>query len=599
MNVVIRVLVAALCVSCWVTGFGAAFPAAEESRGFEDPPDVSEHLTEDELDAVLEFRERYAAQLEADSVTGLSLAVVSSDDILWTDSFGYEDAETSRYAHVDTPYLIGSVTKVFTAVAVMQLVDRGLVDLDESYTTYVPNFRMKTRFGDVSQITVRQLLTHHAGLSDDVWAGKFQERRPALATIMSVANDMHTCYPPGMMRVYSNLGYALLGVLVEQVSGERYEEYVQSRVFAPLGMRRSWFFTAVDQAARVAAPYDQDGTRGQELPLRDGPAGSIVSTASDMAKLIQAFLNGGQPILSSAAVDEMFHIQNMDVALDLDDRVGLCFSLSNKAERVGRTYEHGGATLNHRAQIYIAPAAGLGAVILSNSSSGALSAWMVHEQLLVSLADARRFIASRPDNPMKRVHFDVRSGTDLAPLTGFYAAPGVLFDVTMRRDMLHTSIAGNRFYLVLDSIDAFIPAKRFLFLTIPYRRRWFLFQDVAGHDLFIEATPWGDLVVVGERVERPPIHRGFSTAYGRYVPTVVDGELPMVEHIEIGEEDGVAVARFAILGGQDVVLGLRTISAHAAVSLGLGRLGGETVSVNTEGARAELWFKGMRFVRPR
>jgi hypothetical protein len=250
--------------------------------------------------------------------------------------------------------------------------------------------------------------------------------------------------------------------------------------------------------------------------------------------------------------------------------------------------------------MYVAPDSGLGAVVLSNSSRGVESAWRLNEELIVALASHRGFAGNRMQNRLRSIDFDVRVGTDLRHLAGLYAMPGVVFDVRWKREMLFTSIAGNRFYLLPDSRDAFVPAKRFLFWTFPYRKRWFLFQHIAGHDLFLEATPWGDLVIMGERVHPQPILPPWEEATGVWLPTLREGELPMIEELRLSEEDGLLTAGFSLMGRREVSLGLETISDSQAVALGLGRMGGEVFELRGGGGTSgpqELHFKGMVFRR--
>lgn len=553
------------------------------------------HIDRAVAPVVQEFADRYFAQLHEDRVTGMSVAVVSPERILWADSHGWADRRERVPADVDTSYLIGSVTKVFTALAVMQLVDDGAVDLDRAYQSYVPEFAMKSRFGPISQITVRHLLTHHAGIPDDVWAGKFSESPAELASIIEIVNDMHTCYPPGEIRVYSNLGYALLGYLVERVSGTPYQAYIRERIFAPAGMDSSGFFTHASQRSAHAVAYDARRRQQSEVPLLDAPAGSISSTVLDMARLLQALLRDDGTLVSPSSLAQMLRLQNLEVALDLDDRVGLCFTITERSQAVGRVYEHGGATLYHRAQIYLAPDAGLAAVVLSNSERGSESAWMVNEQLMADLAGGSH--AESPQIPQKLVTFAPRTGTDPATLAGHYAMPGVLYEVTAKHGMPQVSIDGNRFYLQLESRDAYVPARRILGRTIAWPEQWFLFHELDGRKVMVEAMPWGDLVLMGERVRQTPIDPAWSGYYGRYSLVPAEGEHPVTGDLQLRERDGFPVLTFSLFGRRDVELALRTLNDSEAVTVGLGRMGGETVRIEHGNSGYDLWFKGARYVR--
>ena len=303
-------------------------------------------------DTAVSFETSWRNELAKTSVVGASYAVFDGSSLIQTGAYGWADREAGTHADASTPYLIGSVTKVFTAIAVMQLSDRGLVDIDQPLKRYLPEFSL--RDGGES-ITVRQVLTHHAGLPSDVYRHKFSISPPRFDAVLDHLRRQDACAPPGMIYSYSNLGYALLGLMIERVARMPYETFMERSIFEPLGMVDTSFYSTYAADAGFATPYDSAGTPVEEYPIYDVPAGAIVSTAGDMARFGQALLAGGSPILLNDTTAELFRAQNMDVALDLDDRVGLAFNLTPKARENGTVGEHGGATLFHRAQIYLAP----------------------------------------------------------------------------------------------------------------------------------------------------------------------------------------------------------------------------------------------------
>ncbi|HKK80410.1 MAG TPA: serine hydrolase domain-containing protein [Phaeodactylibacter sp.] len=540
------------------------------------------------------FKTDFLKDLENDKVTGLSLTVVNRDSVIWNFNYGFADKADAIETSSETKYLIGSVTKVFTAISVMQLHEAGKLHIDSSFQKYVPEFAMKTRFGDISEITIRQILTHHSGLPEDIWLHKFSKKPPHYSKILALANGMYTTNPPGEIMIYSNLGYALLGLLVEKVSNTSYTEYISTRILKPLGMNDTGFFTDVEQQGSFSKPYDAQQVQQDEYPLFDLPAGAVISTTKDMAKFVQALIRYDERLISEETLEEMYRIQNMDTALDLDDRTGLCFGISNKAMEAGRIYEHGGSTLFHRAQIYIAPDCGLAAVVLSNSEPAFNNIWKVKEILMAKIADFNGFTPDYDKNPYKEVHFSNRQNENLSRFAGYYAMPGITYQMQWKHDMLFVDIQDNKFYLKLADEHTFHPAKRFLFMNFAKKDMWFFMEEINGQKLFIEAKPWGDLVILGQQVEQHEILQAWKNAFGIYRATNYN-DMAMAEELTLTERDGFAVMEFNILGKQDVQLGLKTITENEAVTMGLGRMGGETVFLSDENNINYILFKGAKF----
>ncbi len=542
------------------------------------------------------FKSELHTDLQNDKVAGLSMILLNRDSTIWTDNFGWADKDKKLAATSETKYLIGSVTKVFTAIAVMQLHEKGIINIDSSFQKYLPEFNMKTRFGKISDITVRQLLTHHAGLPEDIWLHKFSKKPPPYTEIIGFANQQYTAFKPGHIMSYSNLGFTLLGIMVEKVSGLKYTDYVEQYIFKPLQMNNSGFYTSFEQRKNFAPAYNIDQVAMDEYPLIDIPAGAIYSSANDMAKFAKALINSGSVLLEKETLEEMYRAQNMNVALDLDDRIGLCFNISNKALEAGRIYEHGGATIYHRAQLYLAPDCGLAAVVLSNSEIGTKNVWKVKEKLIADIARYNGFKADNSKNPWKDVNFANRSDTDMGKFAGYYATPGITHQLLWKNNMLFTRIMGNEFYLKLNGEHTFNPAKRFLGMTFAKKDMVFLFEEIENQKLFIEAKPWGDLNIVSQMVDKPVITKLWKDKFGDYVPVNTSSDdFEVVKDLKLTELDGFPTLGFKIAGLQKVDLALKILSNEEAVVLGLGRAGGETVFLGSEKDKNYLIFKGIKF----
>ncbi len=212
-------------------------------------------------------------EMNRSSVAGLSIALVDDQHVVWAEGFGYADRERKLPAAADTLYRVGSMTKLFTVTAAMQLVEQGKVALDRPLHTYLPDFSIRERSTDAGPITPRLLMTHHAGLPRDRLKGFMNPEPPPFTTLVEAFRDEYAPYPPGQLFSYSNVGISLLGSLVQEVSGEPYTEYVRQSVMEPLGME-----DASLEHGRSASPHMAKGYRGRRRRIRRcatcRPAGS-------------------------------------------------------------------------------------------------------------------------------------------------------------------------------------------------------------------------------------------------------------------------------------------------------------------------------------
>ena len=293
-------------------------------------------------------------------------------------SFGIAD-RTGRVVTVRTPFLIASMTKSFTALAIMQLVEAGEVDLDAPAQRYLPWFRVADASAS-AQITVRYLLNQTSGLSTLTGNSFFytQDTTPeGLERFVRSLSSATLAHPVGETFEYSNANYSVLGMIVQAVSGETYEEYIQAHIFEPLDMRNSFVSQEKAQKNGMATGYQyQFGIPvPAELPYiqEDLPAARIISSAEDMSHYLIAYLNGGRygdaSILSPEGIAQMWQHPTY-----LPDGHKSHYAMGWNA---GTPYnpsviEHNGEGGNFHSYMSVVPDAGWGVVVLVNASHEAL-----------------------------------------------------------------------------------------------------------------------------------------------------------------------------------------------------------------------------------
>ncbi len=292
------------------------------------PTDGRAQLPAGADDAFTEVARTWRASLEREGMVGASLGLVTPAGLERIEAFGH--AELAIGAGVETPvdaatiYHWASITKTFTAIAILQLRDRGLLRLDDPAVRYVPELRqVHTPYGAMEDVTIRHLLSHSAGFRGGTWPwGGDQEWHPHEPTewsqLVSMMPYTRLHFPPGSRFSYSNPGVIFLGRIVESVSGDVFEAYVDKNIFRPLGMRRAYFDATPWHLLRHRSNHYWIGADGPQPGGRDFNTGITVSNGGlnaplgDMARYL-AFLLGGTPesggrddVLRRASLEEMW-----------------------------------------------------------------------------------------------------------------------------------------------------------------------------------------------------------------------------------------------------------------------------------------------------
>ncbi|HNP34721.1 MAG TPA: serine hydrolase domain-containing protein [Woeseiaceae bacterium] len=280
-----------------------------------------------------------------------TVAIAKDGELIFAKGYGFEDiAEQKPVDPYTTLFRPGSVSKLFTWVAVMQLVEQGRLDLDTDVNTYLKEVHIKETFD--APITLRHILTHTAGFEDGGF-GYLIINDPANAIPLREAMKRYQperVNPPGIQTAYSNYATSLAGLIVENLSGEPFSEYVKKHILEPLGMEHSSFEEPLPEGLRehMAKSYTAEGGAYVEKPFEIisnfAPAGALSATSVDMLRFAQAMLNGGEldgnRILSAATVE-----QTLTRNFSQDDRLmGMLLGFYETDYNGSRIIGHGGDT---------------------------------------------------------------------------------------------------------------------------------------------------------------------------------------------------------------------------------------------------------------
>jgi CubicO group peptidase (beta-lactamase class C family) len=307
---VLRTLLLLLCCVIAVSSIGCATQGNKKVAPSTDEP---EPVDSDELETFVD--NFFAEQMDELHITGLTLVFVQDGEVLLAKGYGSANLEESTPFDPDeTVVRIGSISKLFVATAVMQLAERGELDLHTDVNQYLSTFQIDDTYSD--PVTLAHLLTHTGGFEDPpYWTTTDPAEVQPLGSYL--AEHMPSrINPPGEAFLYCNHGYALAAYAVEQVSGIPFDQYAEEHILQPLGMDRSGYLLSPPMPEGLAVGYSfEDGTHVPQ-PIdydSDYPGGSLVSTAADMAKFMLAHLQDGcyqdTCILQPATIAEMHQEQ--------------------------------------------------------------------------------------------------------------------------------------------------------------------------------------------------------------------------------------------------------------------------------------------------
>jgi D-alanyl-D-alanine carboxypeptidase len=310
-------------------------------------------------------------QIAIRQLPGAVVGVVSDQDLIWAKGFGHADIDTGRPMEIDTRFRMASHSKLFTSTAIMQLREKGKLRLDDPVTEYLPWFAFHAAAPDDPPITIEHLLTHSSGLPREAGPHWSDLDFPTEAQLKELMSRRQAAFSPEVRWKYSNLAYTIAGMVVEQVSGMRWADYIQKNIFDPLGMSAS----SVDREdPKLATGYGRrmpDGSR-EVFPFVDArgmaAATGLTSTVGDMAKFVSAQFRTGargeDRILSTASLREMHRVRMLETTWTRGQAIGFSVQRIDGKLYVG----HGGGYPGYTTNTLIQLDSKVGVIVLTNTS---------------------------------------------------------------------------------------------------------------------------------------------------------------------------------------------------------------------------------------
>ncbi|MEE9910527.1 MAG: beta-lactamase family protein [Deltaproteobacteria bacterium] len=582
-------------------------------------------------------------QMKDYEVAGLAIALVDDQRVVWARGFGYADAGKKIPATGKTLFEIGSISKTITASLIMQLAETGQLNIDDPVTRYLPDFSIGQPLGSFPSpggpITIRSMMNHHAGIPGDLLNGAFtgSVKYPDYNTrLISYLAGEYADYPVDFLLAYSNTAVSLLSDVVTAASGQSFRERSR-QFFTDLGMDHSTFYR---ESASVPANQSRGYILGQEYGpfyCNIEPSGSILSSASDMAKYLKMVMADGRGerkrVLAGETLGTMLTRTNSAVPLDYAS-IGLGWYVSDPdLAYAGRLCWHNGGTILMRSHMEILLDHKLAVIVMTNSMTGAVLAENAAKMVLKLAVEEKTGI--RPPDPIVPQPSPIVTWTDaqLDAVAGIYVtASGYDLIKRVAGGLEWTSGAG------LPALQIIAPAVKVPWLSngptawesragiadraivrelVPRANGWFSlretqqsqceFKNVAGRRvMIIHGSLWSGLL--GERYIPPAAMPASWTArLGTYNLVNLDADdasryLPeafqlLSSGMELKVKDGLLIMELT----KGLQTGLQYVVHPGTDRLGYVRglsrnLGGSVQIINTP-AGEQIQFLGLRYAK--
>lgn len=568
-------------------------PVIGQSRHSQSPPNPY-------ADLIIESEKYFSDRLKTDEIVGLSAAIILDGNVIWKKGFGYADQLTKRPMTVNTVVNIGSVTKTFTALSVMQLEERGLVDISKPLAIYLPYFHPLTRPGiQLDSVTVRSLLTHTSGIQPDIW------RNSDLGTgnytdVLGFINQTYLVYPSGLAGLYSNAGYNILGHMIRDVTRSEYADYVRQHIFKVLGMKHSGF--AMDRLRNRTKIYAY-GQQAIEYELRDIASGGIYTTMNDFIRyaigLLQAYRGESAALLKQATVQKMFTLQNTQVPIETNKKGLGWFMFQN--DSTFAVYHAGSAGFTH-AKLLLIPGQNAALLVMTNTAEGGQAAeeFCFNQLPRFGLRIPDLFPAPLPQSvgiPQERV---IIPDSTLETYRGIYAESNSYNVVKPTSHQLTLTNGGQKFVLKPVSETEFIPSEVKGKDTIPRLNQRIIFKRFHGNYYLFRRVNKREYslgyrlkpIDVGQWAKKIGVYEHFG-----YQLLIGDSKFKRAE-LSISA-DSVLMLQLKTLGSS-YTIPLDAINASCALSSGVNSgFGGYNVVFGEDSLYHILEFAGLSFRMPK
>ncbi|MBN2729148.1 MAG: beta-lactamase family protein [Bacteroidales bacterium] len=445
-----------------------------------------------------ELNKRILRMMKSAQVQGLSIAIVDSSGMIWHKGYGYKDVKEKIPVDSKTIFCVGSISKLFTSIAIMQLYEQGKLDIHKPVRQYIPEFKPLGSDDFLDEITIKSILMHQSGLPSDNLAMFFTEKPFSAQNCIEYLNTHYTCTKPYIIMSYSNIGYGLLGAIVERVSMQDFNEYIRQHITHPLKMYNSSFKQESHIKTHLSKQYLKKNKEYCEPHIGElMPAGGFYTNMEDLSLFVKMLLNRGSldsvQIISEPTFKEMVSTQNSEVHLDYDMAIGLTFFITMDGTwfKAGGSFSHGGNTIVFHSGLTVLPYQNLAVILSTNSKKGLKIVPEIERFVLDKALEEKGIDSIFPAQTIsKQQTKKYINSSDYKQYEGLYSF--MLKPLKLKAKKKSILLKSSMFSFVLKPSDDSTFSVKLRMLGISFKNKniskmWF---DIVDNDTVIVATSW-------------------------------------------------------------------------------------------------------------
>lgn len=542
-----------------------------------------------------------------EDMKGISYAVVNDQKTVMMGGMGIASEKRNLKASPQTNYYLGSITKLFTLTGILRLVEERKINLDDPISTYIPDFSIKSQYQS-KNLTIRNVLTHHSGLPSDYLKGCISSDPMSQDSLVKCLQNEYQAHPSGKISSYSNIGFTLLGEVIEQVSGQPYPKFMEQEVLEPLGMDHSYHSrTHPKVKPTVSSGFDEEGEKNP-YPMREVPAGGLYTNVEDMTNFIKMIFNKGEfnsrPVLPSSTIEQMFQAQNEDVPLDFDYKIGLTWRLSGAPRKpmiqsVPVAW-HSGGTVLFSNMLILLPEQELGVIVMQNTAdNGSATRQLANDILRLILQEEYDIDPKEPPQPQPVKNI---SEEDLQRLSGTYSSLWGYVRLKRKGDNIRAEVMGRTFKLKPYENGKY--GLRFLllgFIPIKVGRLdglYFSYREQNGEKM-LTLHQGGKEYFFAKKFESKLPSDKWLERLGEYRITNLGNDHQIIYNTELKRDGDVLYLSFEPQLYEDITMNmpLRRLNDNTALIIGYGRWQGDRIRYKRKADTTILQYSGLELVQ--
>lgn len=368
--------------------------------------------------SLAQVKDSIAVIMKQEHIVGLMLGIANKDSVLFTGGFGYADLEAKRMVGKNTLFRMGSITKMFVSLGILKLIEEGKLNLNDKLKDIAPDVPYENTWEATHPVKIVHLLEHTTGFDDiklnRMYALGGNENQGK--EMMIVHEKSYVCrWKPGERMAYSNPNYAVLGYVIQKITGKSYEQYLTETILKPLGMSQTNFNLSSKYPQFDVKEYIFKHNQVVKVPsvtLLSGPQGALWSSAEEMTKFLQLFLRNGDSLIKKSTLDEMETPHSSLAALH---GLKTCYGLANRMSFLRMAYPmrgHDGLTGTCYSSFNYNRDLNIGFVVASNSNRSNFRI----EQLIVAYLE-QNFPNTKANQSLKPLDLDQKA---IEPYLGLY-----------------------------------------------------------------------------------------------------------------------------------------------------------------------------------